>query len=29
MATVETTNKRGHQNVPVEPIVMTRVTRQK
>jgi cyclophilin family peptidyl-prolyl cis-trans isomerase len=29
MAMVETTNKRGHQNVPVEPIVMTRVTRQK
>jgi peptidyl-prolyl cis-trans isomerase A (cyclophilin A) len=29
MATVETINKRGHQNVPVEPIVMTRVTRQK
>jgi cyclophilin family peptidyl-prolyl cis-trans isomerase len=28
MATVKTANKRGHQNVPVDPIVMTRVTRQ-
>ena len=27
MATVKTANKRGHQNVPVDPIVMTRVTR--
>ncbi len=28
MATVKTANKRGHQNVPVDPIIMTRVTRQ-
>ena len=28
MATVATANKRGHQNVPVDPIVMTRVTRE-
>ena len=28
MATVKTANKRGHQNVPVDPIVMTRVARQ-
>ncbi|HCO10600.1 MAG TPA: cyclophilin, partial [Gammaproteobacteria bacterium] len=26
--TVKTANKRGHQNVPVDPIIMTRVTRQ-
>lgn len=28
MATVATANKRGHQNVPVDPIVMTRVARE-
>jgi cyclophilin family peptidyl-prolyl cis-trans isomerase len=28
MAAVKTANKRGHQNVPVDPIMMTRVTRQ-
>ena len=28
MAAVKTANKRGHQNVPVDPIVMTRVARQ-
>ena len=28
IATVETGNARGHQNVPVEPVIMTSITRQ-